>query len=65
MNRNKEELPFVYIYCWGNSPFRATLKGRKCRVIKRGDDMVVLEFDDGQQVVSSSWAIKRAKEESE
>ena len=54
---------FPYIYAWGNNPKRKTLKGRACKVLARmAKNSIVIEFEDGQQEVTSRNAIRTAKE---
>jgi hypothetical protein len=52
-----------YIYVWGNNPKRATMKGRKCKVVARGAmNSCLVEFEDGQREVVSRNAIRKAKD---
>lgn len=49
-----------YIYRWKNNPKRATLCGRKCRVLVRGAmNSALVEFEDGQREVISRNALRR------
>ena len=49
-----------YLYTWGNNEKRATLKGRKCRVIARGKmNSALVEFEGGQREVISRNALRK------
>ena len=52
-----------YTYVWGNNEKRATLKGRKCRVILRSKmNSALVEFvDNGQREVVSRSALRRCR----
>jgi len=51
----------LYEYRWGNNKVRAKLKGRKCRIVKRGKrNTVMLEFiDTGERFLTSGNSIKK------
>jgi len=50
----------THIYVWGNTPLRASLKGRKCRIVTTGARTSALyEFENGARVVSSRRAVRR------
>lgn len=53
----------IFIYKWGNNSKRATLKGRRCRVIAWGslNSCLVKFLDNGQQEVVSRWALGKEK----
>jgi hypothetical protein len=53
----------TYIFGWGNNPKRATMKNRKCKVLKRGGKgSVLIEFlDNGQKEIVSRRALRRSK----
>lgn len=53
---------FNWIYVWGNNEKRASLKGRRCRIIVRGQVMrsVLVEFENGQREVVSYRALRSA-----
>lgn len=52
---------FPYIYCWRNNAKRATLYGRRCRVLARGAmNSRLVEFEDGQREIVSGNALRRA-----
>jgi hypothetical protein len=53
----------TYIYAWGNNPKRATLKGRRCRVVIRGSfGSCLVEFlDKGQREVVSRRALRAVR----
>ena len=50
-----------YVYVWGNNPKRATLKGRRCRIVARGAlGSCLVEFgDNGQREVVSQRALRK------
>lgn len=52
----------VYVFAWGNTPERAALKGRRCRILARGGKGTVLvEFEDnGHRETVSFRALRRA-----
>lgn len=52
-------------YAWGNNPRRAELKGKPCTIVAHGSRMysVLVEFEDGQRVVTSRRALKKPKEQ--
>ena len=53
----------VYVYTWGNNPKRATLKGRRCKVLQRlALNSCVVEFENGQREVISRNALRRIDE---
>jgi hypothetical protein len=49
----------LYVYRWGNSPRRAELKGRTCRVLARGrlGSVLVELTDTHERVVTSRRAL--------
>lgn len=53
---------YPYIWFWKSKlPER---KGQRCRVITRGRlNSVLVEFEDGFQVVTSRYAVRKRKEE--
>jgi hypothetical protein len=53
---------YPYVYAWGNNPVRATLRGRRCRVLVRSrrHNSCLVEFEDGRRVVTSRHALRRA-----
>jgi hypothetical protein len=52
------DLPYVYI--WGNNSKRATLKGRRCKVLQRlALNSCIVEFENGQREVISRNALRR------
>ena len=53
---------YPYIFGWGNNVKRATMKGRKCRVLYGGRmNSCVIEFEDGQRECVSRNALRRVK----
>jgi hypothetical protein len=62
MEQPKKEYP--YVYHWRNNPVRELLYGRRCRIARRLKlNSVLLEFEDGEQVVTSRTAIRRMDDE--
>ena len=52
----------TYIYNWGNNGKRATMKGRKCKVLYRGRmNSCLIEFENGDRECVSRNALRRAK----
>ena len=52
----------THIYTWGNNAKRATLKGRKCRIIKTGGKgSIEIEFENGQQEIVSWMSVRKIK----
>lgn len=50
----------VYIYTWANNPKRATLRGRRCKVLARGAlNSCRVEFENGQREIISRNALRR------
>ena len=52
-----------YYYAWGNNAKRATLKGRRLRVLARGAmNSALVEFaDNGQREVVSRNALRKVR----
>ena len=52
-----------YRFSWGNNEKRATLKGRKCRIIATGRmrSTLVQFVDNGQCEIVSRWALRRCE----
>lgn len=51
---------FPWLYTWGNNEKRATLKGRHCRIVSRGERRsVMVEFEDGQREIVSFRALRK------
>ena len=49
-----------YTYRWGNNLKRARLKGKKCKLLTSGTrNNILIEFEDGERVVTSRRALKR------
>lgn len=49
---------FTYIYHWN----RQGRKGQRCRLLARGKmNSILVEFEDGYQMITSGNAIRRAK----
>ena len=57
--------PFDRVYHWGNNPKRKHLKGKFCRVLGYGTTMhsVLVEFEDGERVITSVRAVRRRRDE--
>jgi hypothetical protein len=53
---------FPYVFVWANNPVRAALQGRRCRVLVRSRRLnsCLVEFEDGERVVVSRNALRRA-----
>lgn len=53
----------LYVYRWGNNEKRATMKGRICRVLGRGQmNSCLIEFvDNGQCEVTSRNALRKTR----
>ena len=50
------------VYRWGNNARRAELRGRRCRIVARGAlGSVLVELEDGERVVTSRRAVRRAE----
>lgn len=58
------EGPFDRVYRWKNNPKREHLFGKYCRVLAYGTTRhsVLLEFEDGERVVTSIRAQSRRKD---
>jgi hypothetical protein len=57
---------YRYVYHWGNTPERAAMKGRRCRVVSRGaKGSVLVEFENGQREVVSLRALRHAEAKAE
>ena len=53
---------FPYVYAWGNNSKRASLKGRRFRIIARGSmNSALAEFENGQREIISRNAVRRVK----
>lgn len=49
----------TYTFAWGNNAKRATLKGRRCRILARGRmRSVLVEFESGQREIVSLRALR-------
>lgn len=53
---------YAYVFHWRNTPERERLYGRRCRILQLGTRMrsVLIEFEDGEKVVVSQRALRRA-----
>ncbi len=57
-------MSYQYIYIWRNNPKRATLHGRRCRLLVRGiANSALVEFENEQREVISRNAIRKVKED--
>lgn len=55
-------LAYPFIFAWANNPKRATLKGRRCRIIGTGTKCTAhIEFDNGQREVVSRRALRKGE----
>jgi hypothetical protein len=54
---------FPLVWFWRANPMRPIdRKGQRCRIVARGKlNSVLVEFEDGFQVVTSRYAVRRAK----
>jgi hypothetical protein len=53
---------YPYVFTWGNNSKRATLKGRRCRIIGRLKmNSAMVEFENGQREVISRNALRKYK----
>lgn len=51
------------IFKWGNNEKRATLKGRRCRIIRSGAKLsAMVEFENGQREIVSRRALRKGAE---
>ncbi|HUF36879.1 MAG TPA: hypothetical protein VMN37_13065 [Gemmatimonadales bacterium] len=53
---------YPYLYVWANNPVRALLRGLRCRVLVRSRrfNSCLVEFENGDRVVVSRYALRRA-----
>jgi len=50
----------THYFAWGNNEKRATMKGRKCRIIARGKmNSIQIEFENGQREIVSRRSVRR------
>jgi len=60
--RDVLNVEYPYIYVWGNNPKRAMMKGRRCRVLRRGSlNSCMVEFEDGQAEIISRNALQKVE----
>jgi hypothetical protein len=53
---------YPYVYRWRNNAKRATLYGRRCRIVARGKmNTVLVEFENGERVTTSGNALKKSQ----
>ena len=53
----------THTYHWGNTPERAARKGQRCTVVRTGRmRTAVVEFEDGERMVTSLRALRRIAE---
>ncbi len=56
-------IKYPYYFAWKNNPKRATLYGRKMRVLVRGVmNSALVEFENGDREVVSRNAIRKVKQ---
>lgn len=49
-----------YRFAWGNNEKRATLKGRRCKIVTSGaKGSVMVEFENGQREIVSRRPLRR------
>lgn len=53
----------THIYAWGNNEKRASMKGRRCRIIEAKGSMnsCLIEFENGQREIVSRRALRGRK----
>ena len=52
----------THIFCWKNNPVRARFYKKKCRIVCRGTmNSCLLEFENGERIVTSRNSIRRIK----
>lgn len=58
-----ETAPFDRVYRWKNNEKRKHLFGKACRILAYGSSMhsVLIEFEDGERVITSRRAVSRKK----
>lgn len=50
----------LYFYAWGNNPKRATLKGKRCRLVVCGRmNSALVEFETGKREIVDRRALRR------
>jgi hypothetical protein len=51
---------YPYVYVWGNNKKRITMKGRRCKVLARSNEMNsrLIEFENGQREVVSGNSLR-------
>ena len=55
---------FAWIYCWGNNPVRARMKGKRCRIIARGKmNTVLIQTEGGEYYTTSRYAFRKQQTE--
>ncbi len=53
-------MDFPYRFAWRNNEKRATLYGRRCRVLVRGKfNSALVEFENGQREIISRNALRK------
>ena len=51
---------YTHVYAWGNNEKRATMKGKKCRIIRAlRMNSVIIELEDGTREVVSRRSVGR------
>lgn len=57
------DVTFDRVYRWRNNLKRMRFYGRRCRIIEQGSTMrsVLVEFEDGERIVTSIRALGKAK----
>lgn len=58
----KQAEAYPYRFHWKNNPEREKLFGKRCRVLSEGTKLrsVLIEFEDGEKIVTSTRALRRA-----
>ena len=55
---------YNYIYVWRNGKRRRELRGKRCKILgKAGKNLVNIEFESGERMMVSRFAIRRISDE--
>lgn len=57
-----EDAPFDRVYRWRNNSTRLHFYGCRCRILAKGSSMrsALIEFENGERIVTSMRAVKKA-----
>lgn len=56
---SEDGLTMIMTHAWRFRRWRPDRYGHKCRVIATGRGNVLVEFEDGERIVTIRWAIRR------